>query len=709
MIEYVDPFIGTDGVGNCLCGPYLPFSLVRLGPDTLPPQPTNGYTSTAPIIYFSHTHVSGTGGGSRYGNIGVMPFNGKPRFTIEASERLQETANPGYYATTLVSSGIQVELTSTPRVGVHRYRFPPDEEANVLLDVGAILRPATIERELGAVIGGFVEWISEQEVVGRADCQGGWGHRFPYSVCFYAQFSLPAVQQIVANSEGIHDGPVATGTNCRAIASFGQQEAVELRVGISYVSIAKARASVAREAQEKTFETIRMEASAMWEKALGRISVEGGTHEQKTLFYTLFTRLLCMPSDLGIDDEHPFWHSGVRQFTDIYCLWDSVRNANSFLSLIDPQFEAALLACLLDIADHIGWLPDAWIAGHSAQIQGGSSADILFCEAALKGLTGIDYEKALGYMRKNNEVESPDPWLYGRHLADYRDLGYVSTNVKTSCVSRHMEYSYQDWCIGKLAEHLGHYETAQAYYASAHKLWNLWREDITYFAPRSPNGNWINPFDPYVVEDSFGPYFYEAASCHWSFNTHHDFAGLIERYGGAETFIQHLDTFFDEQRYQSKELMLHVPYLYHYAGRPDKSSERVRTLMEQCFHARRDGLSDNEDMGCQSSWYMCSALGLYPIMGQDLYLLSAPLFTRVEITLGSSGNYLIIEAPDAGEKHLYVKGITLNGKPLHRSWVRHHEIAQGAILRFTLDMIPGDWGTRELPPSPMRSSTTGGA
>jgi putative alpha-1,2-mannosidase len=259
MNEYVDPFIGTDGVGNCLCGPYLPFSLVRLGPDTLPPQTTNGYSSTAPIIYFSHTHVSGTGGGSRYGNIGVMPFTGRPRITVDASDRINEKAFPGYYSTMLTSSGVQVELSSTPRVGVHRYRFPLEAQANVLIDVGAIIRPATIERELGAVIGGFVEWISEQEVVGRADCQGGWGHRFPYSVCFYAQFSLPTAQQMVANGVGILDSPVATGTNCRAIASFGQQETVELRVGISYVSIANARASVARETQEKTFETIRAE------------------------------------------------------------------------------------------------------------------------------------------------------------------------------------------------------------------------------------------------------------------------------------------------------------------------------------------------------------------------------------------------------------------------------------------------------------------
>ena len=704
MLEYVDPFIGTDGRGNCLCGPYLPYSLVRLGPDTLPPQPTNGYSSTTPTIYFSHTHVSGTGGGSRYGNIGVMPFTGRPRLSIEASERSQETASPGYYAATLTSSGVRVELTSTPRVGVHRYHFPHEMQANVLIDVGAIIRPATIERELGAVIGGFVEWISDHELVGRADCQGGWGHRFPYSVYFYAQFSLPATQRIVANGAGILDGSVATATHCQAVASFGQQQTVEVRVGISYVSLAKARASVAREAQDKTFEMIHAEARTTWAHALSRIWVEGGTDEQTTLFYTLFTRLLCMPSDLGIDDEHPSWHSGVRQFTDMYCLWDSVRNANALLSLFDPQMEVALLNSLLDIADHVGWLPDAWIAGHAAQMQGGSSADVLFCEAALKGLSGINYEKALGYMRKNNEVASPDPWRYGRYLADYRDLGYVSTNVKTACVSRHLEYSYQDWCIGRLAEHLGHHTMAQTYYKNAQKLWNLWRADLHAFAPRSPTGAWISPFDPNDVGGPFDPYFYEAASCHWSFQTFHDFAGLIERHGGSEAFLQHLDAFFDEGRYWSKEIMLHVPYLYHYVGRPDKSSERVRGLREQYFHARRDGLSDNEDMGCQSTWYICSALGLYPIMGQDLYMLVAPIFTRTEIALGSSGNSLIIEAPEAGEECLYVKAVTLNGKPLHRSWLRHHELAQGAVLRFTLDTTPGDWGTREVPPSFMQAT-----
>jgi predicted alpha-1,2-mannosidase len=690
MLDYVDPFIGTDGRGNCLCGPYLPYSLVRLGPDTLPPQPTSGYNSTSPIIYFSHTHVSGTGGGSRYGNIGVMPFTGQPRLTVEASERSQELASPGYYSTMLTSSGVRVELTSTPRVGVHRYHFPQDTQANVLINVGAIIRPATLEQELGAVIGGFVEWISDHEVVGRADCQAGWGHRFPYSVYFYAQFSVLAAQRIVANGAGFLEGFVATTTQCQAVASFGQQQIIEVRVGISYMSVSKARPVSIVKHRGKTFEAIHEEARATWAWALGRIRVEGGTHEQTTLFYTLFARLLCMPSDLGIDDEYPSWHSGVRPFTDMYCLWDSVRNANALLSLFDPHMEVALLNSLLDIADHVGWLPDAWIAGHAAQIQGGSSTDILFCEAALKGLAGIDYEKALGYIRKNNEVDSPDPWRYGRYLAGYRDQGYVSTNVETACVSRHLEYCYQDWCIGRLAEHLGHHDMALTYYQYAQKLWNLWRDDLHTFAPRSANGTWISPFDPNEVGGPFDPYFYEAASCHWSFQTFHDFAGLIERHGGREAFLRHLDRFFGEGRYWSKEKMLHVPYLYHYAGRPNTSSAHVYALRKHYFHARRDGLSDNEVMGCQSAWYMCSTLGLYPIMGQDLYLLVAPAFTRAELALGSSGKSLVIEAPEAGEEHIYVKAVTLNGKPLHRAWLRHHELAQVAVLLFSLDTTPGD-------------------
>jgi predicted alpha-1,2-mannosidase len=693
--SYINPQIGIDGPGQCLIGPYLPLSIVRLSPDTTYSYASSGYNSELPIVRFSHNHVSGTGGSSRYGNIGITPSIGRLKQEATEYEREAERAECGYYSVVLKPSDIKVELASTARVGLHRYTYPDQASSNILIDVGSVIQysanvdgwPTIAGESTGRSIGGFAEIISDYEVIGRGDYKGGWGHEYPYSVYFYLKADQPFQNALLCNSTGVLTRLCVDGANCKVMLSFGETKVVNLQVGISYVSVSNARAHVETEVRDKDFDTIRNEAVATWNQSLSRIRVEGGDEEQRILFYTLFSRLLCMPSDLGVDDEFNYWKSGVRHFTDIYCMWDSVRNANSLISLFDPELEADLLNCFLDIAEHRGWFPDAWINGHSAFVQGGSSADILFCEAALKGIKGIDYDKALKYMRKNNEVESPEPDYYGRHLKDYRDLGYVSTNVKLSCVSRHLEYSYQDWCIGRLAEKLGYEDVARQYQESSSKTWNLWREDNQSFAPKHPDGEWVQSFShtkynsPYCWMD---PYFYEGTSLQWSFSVHHDFYGLIERCGGNEAFIARLDDFFDSGKYHSKETMLHIPYLYIYAGRPDKTAERVRECMDKYYSVSRNGLSDNEDMGCQSAFYMCSAMGLYPVMGQDLYLLTSPVFTHIEVDLGRSGKQLVIKAPHANAGNKYVSSIKLNGAELDRFWLRHEEIADGAVLEFTL-------------------------
>ena len=698
LTDLVDPFHGVDGPGNCLPGPYLPLSLVRLGPDIVYPQPTNGYRTSAPIARFSHTHVSGTGGGGRYGNIGVTPFTGAARLGVDPMQRQAEEASPGYYRLLAAPSGIECELTSTPRVGVHRYTFPEDGPNNLLIDAGCAIqrRGEGLGANTAISIGGFLEWIGDTELIGRGDYQGGWGHSFPYSVYFYARFEAAPKRRLAADTRGILDSTHASGPHSRAIAQFEGVRQVVLRVGISHVSVAKARASVDREAAA-SFDAIREAARQTWEKALGRIRVDGGSDRHRRLFYSLFTRLICMPSDLGVDDEFGQWHSGVRHFTDYYALWDSVRNANSLIGLFDPALEVDMLNCLLDVGDHIGWVPDAWIAGHSAQIQGGSSADILLCEAKLKGLEGIDYARALRQMRKNAEVRSPDPWLYGRY-GDYHDLDFMSSRT-TNGVSRHLEYAYQDWCIGRLAEELGEAAIADDYYRRADRLWNLWRDDIRFFAPKTPDGQWVNPFDPLktVRPDSWkDPYFYEGPSKCWSFNTQADFAGLIARHGGPDGFAAHLDWFFDGGHYHTKETWLHVPYLYHYVGRPEDSMRRARWAMDEFFTPGPKGLRDNEDMGCQSAYFMGTAMGIYPMMGQDVYLLIPPVFEAVEVELGSPDRLLRIEKRGDGE---HIAGLALNGKPLNRAWIRHGEIAGGATLTWTMGDAPADLA--EAPPSPL--------
>ncbi|CAK4853282.1 unnamed protein product [Aphanomyces euteiches] len=267
-----------------------------------------------------------------------------------------------------------------------------------------------------------------------------------------------------------------------------------------------------------------------------------------------------------------------------------------------------------------------------------------------------------------------------------------------------MEYAYQDWCIGTLANELGNQQLAEAYWQSSKKIWNLWREDIGFFAPKHANGGWVEPFNPAkCLPDSWNdPYFYEGTSWQWSFNVQHDFAGLISRHGGKPAFINHLDQFFNQGHFYPKETMLHVPYLYHYAGRPDLTADRIHSILKQHYRTERDGLPDNEDMGCQSAFYMCSAMGLYPIMGQDIYLLSTPVFERTVIQMGSNGGFLTIIARNISSANRYVASCTLNGAALNRAWIRHGEIAGGAELILELCPEPSNWGADDLPPTPMK-------
>lgn len=729
MLEHINPFIGVDGNGECLPGPYLPLGLVRLSPDTVAPQKTNGYRTADPIRHFSHTHVAGTGGMSRYGNIGVLPFTGAPRLQVDPFERRHEQAACNYYAVTTAHTGIECELTATARVGVHRYRFPAGAQAHLLFDVGAVIQPPFPGSHVDpngwapASVGGFVEFTSDRTLVGRGDYRGGWGHDEPYSVYFYAEFDTPATARRLGQAGSWLSGPAGgSGTHLAAVASFGDVGEVNLRVGVSYVSVAKARASVAREAAGRSFDDLRRAGEDAWRAVFDRMRVEGGSPAQRALFATSLMRLYCLPTDLGVDDEFSCWHSGVRHFSDFYCLWDSVRNANSLLSLIDPELGADLLNCLLDVGDKTGWVPDAWIAGHSAFLQGGCSAAILAGEAALKNQAGIDYPRALRLLRRDAEEVSPDPYYFGRHLPAYRDLGYVSADTP-QCVSRHLEYSYQDWCLAQLAARAGDAEAARRLGDSSAKLWKLWRDDVCGFAPRNADGSWREPFSAdHARCDSWNdPYFYEGSSREWSWHTLHDFAGLMQRMGGPEAFVAALDDFLQPDdlhrsafepgklwpftRYRSKETLLHVPYLYHYAGRPERSAEKVRWAMERFFQPQRDGLHDNEDMGCQSTFYLCAALGLAPVFGQDIYWLTTPVFTRSDIQVGPAGQRLVIEAPGAGPDRPYIASASLDGQPLERAWLRHAEIAQGAVLRLVLSAEPTPWGHGAPPPSPLSLST----
>ncbi len=690
LIADCDPFLGVDGGGNVLPGPCLPHGLVRLGPDIVPPMgwTAHGYRSGEPIQHFSHTHVSGTGGGGRYGNVGVLPFIGRLTHVVPPVRLANEHASPGWYSCTLAPDDIAVECTATAQVGLHRWRFPAGSEANLLLRAGAViqtdqapsLRPG--DDGTGCSIGGLIEMAGPRALAGRADLRGGWGHAQPYSIFFWLEWSHSATSLRLGDAQGClpldpaFPGHSTSGPGLLCALGFGAIAELELRVGISLVSIAKARAAV-QACTDQDFTSIAASARATWERQFAGIRVEGGTAEHRTLLASSLLRLATMPTDLGIDDEHPYLHTGRRAFTDHYCIWDSVRGADSLRCLLHPDLHRDILNDMLATGQQRGWLADADIVGHPAFLQGACGAHTLFADAACRGLDGVDYAAALEMMRHDAERASPDPYRFGRYPVDA--AGAVPIGVRNA-VSRTIEYAAQDAAIASVATHCGQGEVATRYRQRAAGLWRLWRDDLGCFAPRHAHGAWVQPFDPVrMAHDQcwMDPWFYEANARMWTLALLHDLPELVRRLGGPAGFATVLDRFFDPatgENLRWKEMILHTPWLYHQAGQPARCAAVLEQLLSKHYGARRNGLPDNEDMGAQSTFLVGALVGLYPQVGSDRWWLSRPRFARVELDL--AGGRTLALVPGTGP----AGSATLNGKALTEGQVGHAQLLAGGEL-----------------------------
>lgn len=695
MISSVNPKIGTGKRGNCLIGPCLPFGMVRLGPDIAYPQPNSGYRPGKAVIGFSHTRLSGTGGAGRYGNIRVMPFvgdarvlKGPPFLTFPATDRnwskpVEEDAEVGYYRGRF-SFGVEAELTATAHVGIHRYTFAAGSRPFLLIDFASLLQagvapagqsPYCEDWEMeGRCIGGEVDILNDHEITGRSDFQGGWGHYEPYSIFYFIRSREGFSHAQLVDNSGLIYGSQADGSELRVGLTYAGPQ-INLEVGISFRSIAEAKQSVETESAGDSFEKIRERARAAWIPWLNRVEVEGGTADQTALLSTSMLRLFTMPTDLG--------EESTPRFTDITCLWDSIRNANSLYHLIAPEFSADLMNSLLRTADQTGWLPDADIAGKFAYQQSGCSAEILFSEAARKGVPGVDYRRALAACVRNAETPSPEPAYYGRYLDDYENLGFLCTNVPKGCVSRHLEYTYQDWCIARLAELLGETEIAARFDAKSQRLWNLWNDEFKCFLPKHPDGSWVAGVDPehHIWDGWNDPYSYEGALGYWSFCGLQDIPGLIARHGGDNGFTAFLDGFLSKHSAIEKETRMIIPHLYAFAGKPERTAELIHRSLRERYLNSPDGLPDDEDMGCQSAFYVGNSVGLYPIYGQTFYSVVPPTFERSVLRYGNTGKSLTILRKGSGP---HVKSLSLNGRLLVGTLIEHTDIADGGALEITV-------------------------
>lgn len=709
VAEHVDPFLGIEGGGNTLPGPSLPFGMIKPGPDVGANQSNSGWEATGKINGFSQTHVSGTGGGPKYGNILVQPTVGAPQPGGYGSDRGNEQGTIGYYRVRLQRYGIDTEITTARRAAIYRFTYPASAQANILLDAGHCLSWISKAGEGQFITAAQTEVVSNSVISGSSSVTGGWNKQTnSYTVYFYAVSDTPARAWGTWEDGILHRGSKASaGKRSGAWLSFATKpdQQVRLKIGISFVSVAQAKRNVEQEIPDFDFDRVHREAAASWNEALGAIELQGASNEQQQMFYSALYHTMLMPVDRS--GENPLWQSDEPSYDDFYAIWDTFRTSGPLLTLIAPKRQSDMVRALVDIYRHEHWLPDARSGNFTGRTQGGSNAEFAIADAYVKHLPGIDWQQAYRGMLQDAEAPSPEPMKEGRgDLEDWKTLGYVTIEGTDRPGSKQMEYAADDFEIALVAKGMGNEADYEKYLRRSGNWKNLWNAGTTdagvhgFIEPRHRDGSWKQGFTTMQSCSWGGDTFYEGNSWTYSLFVPQDVAGVIKLAGGRDPFVQRLDAFFTGKgRYDvGNEPGFLSPYLYIWVGRQDKTSDRVQEIIARSYHTGRSGLPGNDDSGAMSSWYVFGAMGVFPNAGQDVYLIGHPSFPEVTLHL-AQGKTFTIEAQHLSTANAYVVAATLNGKPLDRAWFRHEDIMEGGRLVLTMAAKPGTWPSGDVPPS----------
>jgi len=714
LVRKVDPFIGTENNGNIFPGASLPFGMVKVGPDCGNLNANAGYTRE-PAKGFSHTHVSGTSGGPKYGNILFMPFTGQYTPNQVFSPLNKETASPGFFSAELMRYSINARITVTPKAALHEYTYPANQSSMLLVDVASFLSGGQNMGEAQELVGCEMRILPPNKIEGYTRVRGGWNCGGDYTVYFAAEFNQAFTNTQLFKNQIEKKGSLAeydSGEPIQACFSFGNLDKPLLtKIGISFISIGKAQANLQNEIKNWDFEALKQKGEATWEKALHSIEIEGGTKNDQMMFYTALYHSMLMPVDRT--GENPKWNSNEPYYDDFYTIWDTYRTVHPLLTLVAQNRQRDILRSLLDIYRVDGFLPDGRSGNYNGRTLGGSNADILFADAMAKGIKGVNYPMALQAMIKDAET-SPgyDERKEGRGgIIDYNSIGYISTNFERAG-TRTMEYAYCDYAISYIAKSLNKNELSIKYAQRSSNWKNLWNDTVKSFSfngfiwPKDFKGNWVSDYSVYK-SGSWKDFFYESQSWEYSLFVPHNVAGLIEKCGGNDRFLARLDTFFIVQKsfgYQQHGLFVignktgfFTPCLYHYINRPDRAAAITRSLIRQYFRNSRAGLPGNDNAGAMSAWLAFQLMGFYPNAGQDIYLITSPIFEKITIHL-ENGNDFIIEANNASSGNTYVQKASLNGKILENSWFHHSDIINGGKLKLEMGQNPSKWGFKGTPP-----------
>ena len=752
-IDYVNPNIGSVHCRWFFYTPAaLPFGMAKLAPSTdghygsKHGWQANGYDDRHDSIEgFAHFHEFQVGG------IVTMPTTG----TLQATpgdldkpdegyrsrfSKADEIARPGYYSVLLKDYGIKVELTATERVGFHRYTFPKSDAAHIVFDIG------NQQGESGDVTDAYVRCASDGEIEGYVITYPIYTRKYQPD----ARIKMFFVAQLSKSPRAvgaIHKGQVkpgereARGPGAGLYLNFstGEQETVEMKVGLSYTSLDNARLNLATEAAGKTFDQVHDTAETTWNRELGKLRVEGGREDDRIKFYTgLYHALLGRGLASDINGAYPKNDGTVGQIplkngrpihhhynTD--AVWGVFWNLGQLWALAWPDYYNDFIQSQLLVYLDAGWLGDGIANSCYVSGVGTNFVSLIFASAYARGIRNFDIELAYEAALKN-ELGWEDR-VTGAGKADlehFIKLGYIPTLPEGSqfCASHTLEYCFSSYAVAQFAKLLNRKDDYKKLMGYAKGWEQLFDPESKFILPKDISGNFKKDLDPFKPWDGFQ----EGNAFQYTFYVPHDPAGLIAKVG-REEFNDRLNDVFEKAREtvfgggrtvnafsgissvynHGNQPCLHIPWLFNFSGQPWLTQKWTRTICNEFYGVsglHGYGYGQDEDQGQLGAWYVISALGLFDVLGgsraQPTLQIGSPLFDRVTITLDQdyySGERFVIETRNNGKDNLYVQQARLNGHELTRCWFDYRAITEGGTLQLTMGSKPNHtWGLASPPP-----------
>ena len=709
LTRWVNPFIGTGAVqsslsGNNYPGATVPFGMVQLSPNTREAPDwaqASGYDYNDSIIYgFSHTRLSGTGA-SDFIDILLFPTISDKRKSTFTHQH--EQARPGYYQVLLKDEKIQAELTASVHVGVHRYTCSDGDQLKLWLDLDHSANKGSWNRR---IIQSQLRMVSPTVVEGYRIITGWAKLRKIY---FHLEFSQPILSNQLYDGNRMYENtPVINGTELRGLFCFDKKWNKELicKVALSPVSIENARLNMATEVPGWDFEYIARAAETSWEKELKKIIIQG-TDLQKKIFYTALYHTMVQPNTMSdVNGEYMASDYVTRSVAkgevhySTFSLWDTFRAAHPLYTLIHTHRIPDFVKSMMRQYDYYGYLPVWQLWGQDNYCMIGNHSIPVIVDAVLKGVAGVDEEKAYEAVFNSSIVSHPNS-----PFEVWEKYGYMPENIQTQSVSITLEQAFDDWCVAQLAKRLGkekdynHFMKRSAFYR------NLFNSKTGFFQPKNDKGEWIEPFDPYKYGANGGYPFTEGNAWQYFWYVPQNIPDLISLTGGNKAFVAKLDTFFTVS-YQSgalndnasgfvgqyahgNEPSHHVAYLYACAGEPWKTQKYVAYIMNELYNDSSSGYAGNDDCGEMSAWYVFGALGFYPVNPvSGEYVIGTPMLEEAVIQLPGRKTFTV-KAPRKEGNEVYICSMKLNGEKYTKNYITHQDIMKGGILEFVMTASPG--------------------